>query len=249
MVIATLATLACAAAKAGTTTFFGEDLGSGDFLAPRLTSTPNADAASLSFQGALTGVGTEDFESFANGASAPLGVSFPGSTRSITATLNGTGSVNKLTSGTFVGRYPTSGDNYWETSDSFSITFSQPIAALGFFATDIGDFAGQVELTLTNGGTEIINIGNTTGTSGTIGGGVLFFGLVKTAGETFTSVTFGNTAAGFDFFGFDDFTIGDVGQLAGGGNFIVPLPTSAALGAVGLACSIGAPRRRRITRS
>jgi len=230
-------------AWAGTVTFLGEDLGSGDFLAPRLTSTPNADAAAAAFQSQLVGVGVETFESFADDTPAPLAVSFPGSAGNITATLTGAGRVNTLTTGTLAGRYPISGDNYWETGDSFAVTFDKPVAAFGFWATDIGDFGGQVVLTLTNGGTETINIGNTTGSSGTIGGGVLFFGLLKTAGETFTSVTFGTTAGGFDFFGFDDFTVGDVGQLVGGGSSVIPLAPSALLAGAGLV-GLTALRRR-----
>jgi len=45
------------------------------------------------------------------------------------------------------------------------------------------------------------------------GGSVLFWGLIDTL-NPFTSITFGNTNAGTDFFGFDDFTIGTIQQVA-----------------------------------
>ena len=45
-----------------------------------------------------------------------------------------------------------------------------------------------------------------------LGGSVLFWGLIDTD-NPFTSLTFGNTAAGTDFFGFDDMTIGSVEQV------------------------------------
>lgn len=237
---ALVAAAACAAsAGAGTTTFFGEDLGLGETT--RLPAHPNADAANASFLASLpSGVGTEDFEAQTNGAIAPLNLSFPGSTGSITATLNGTGSVANVPTGTNgFGRYPTSGDQYWETGSNFSVTFSAPVAAFGFFATDIGDFGGQVTLTLSGGGVEVVNIPNTINGAG---GSVLFFGLIKTAGESFTSVAFGNTAGGTDFFGFDDFTIGDPTQVAQGG--VVPLPTPLALAGAGL-FTLAAVRRRR----
>jgi hypothetical protein len=38
---------------------------------------------------------------------------------------------------------------------------------------------------------------------------MLFFGFIDTA-NPFTSITFGDTAPGVDFFGFDDMTIGTV---------------------------------------
>src|SRR5687768_8926972 len=98
--------LAVAPSMAAPITFFGEDLGLGE--ATPLPAFPNALAARTDFLSNLSGgVGTENFESFANGADEPLAISFPGSTGSITATLNGNGSVNNVTPGTTngAGRY------------------------------------------------------------------------------------------------------------------------------------------------
>ena len=123
-------------ASAATLTFFGEDLSS-SALVP-LGATPNADSARADFLANLTGVGTEDFEG--QSGSAPLGLTFPGSSGSITATLGGgSGSVQSVTPGTTngAGRYATSGSNYWEVtaggSGNFQITFSSAVAAFGFY--------------------------------------------------------------------------------------------------------------------
>jgi hypothetical protein len=210
-------------------TFFGEDLGQGETV--RLAATPNADAARNAFFANLVGVGTETFEGFTAGTGAPLAVSFGAAG---TATLGGSGSVASVPTGTNgVGRYPISGDQYWETGQNFTITFSNPVAAFGFYGIDIGDFGGQVTLTLAGGGAQTINVPNTVNGAG---GGVLYFGIIETL--TFTAITFGNTAAGTDFFGFDDFSIGSLEQ--------VKIPAPAALGLFGIALAgLGMAMRRR----
>jgi hypothetical protein len=222
--------LAAVSAYATHTVYFGEDLGAGE--GTRLTSHPNADAARASFFSQLVGVGTESLEGFADETSGPLAISFPGFG---TATLGGTGYVNSVPTGTNgVGRYPISGDNYWEGSGTFVINFSAPVAAFGFYGIDIGDYGGQVTATLSGGSTEVYNIPNTMYGSG---GGVLYWGIIDTV-DTFTSLTFGNTAGGTDYFGFDDFSVGGVGQVH------VPEPASLALMAIGLAGLAGLRRRK-----
>ncbi|MFA7317312.1 MAG: PEP-CTERM sorting domain-containing protein [Sulfuricella sp.] len=222
--------LAAISANATHTVYFGEDLGVDE--GTPLAFHPNADAARASFFSQLVGVGTESLETFADGTSGPLAISFPGFG---TATLGGTGSVNTVLSGTNgVGRYPISGVNYWEGSGVFTIVFSAPVAAFGFYGIDIGDYGGQVTATLGGGSTETYNIPNTIYGSG---GGVLYWGIIDTV-NTFTSLTFGNTAGGTDYFGFDDFSVGGVEQVH------VPEPASLALMAVGLA-GLAALRRRK----
>ncbi|WP_027191406.1 PEP-CTERM sorting domain-containing protein [Fundidesulfovibrio putealis] len=199
--------LSCATnSHALTQTFMGEDLGLGE--GTRLNSYPNASSANAAFLSNLVGVGAEKFESFSTGASAPLNVLF---SNGVTATLNGTGSIATVSSGTNgFGRYPISGSNYYEASGVFSIDFSAPIVAFGFYGIDIGDFNGQVTATTLNGSSHLYNVGNSMNISG---GSVLFWGLIDTL-NPFTSITFGNTNAGTDFFGFDDFTIGTIQQVA-----------------------------------
>ncbi len=226
-----LALLAVAnSAQANLITFFGENLNpSGAVSGAPLTAHDD-------FLSALSsGVGTENFESFAPGQGGPLTLTFPGSTGNIMATLTGAGGINS--NGVCCGRFATSGSNIWEGSGQFSIDFSSPIAAFGFYGTDIGDFNGSVTLTLAGGGTTNLTIPHTVnGPSGSL----LFYGFIDNM-QTYTSVTFGNTATGTDFFGFDDMTIGDIGQVTGK----VPEPGTLALFGAGLAGMGFAGRRRK----
>ncbi len=222
--------LVAASAYATHTVYFGEDLGLGE--GTRLLSHPNADAARASFFSSLVGVGTESLEGFLDNTPAPLTVNFAGFG---SATLQGAGNVNSVPTGTNgVGRYPISGNNYWEGSGTFSILFSNPVAAFGFYGIDIGDFGGQVTATLSGGSSEVYNIPNTISGAG---GGVLYWGIISTT-DTFTQLTFGNTAPGVDYFGFDDFSVGSAEQVHPN-----PEPASLALLAIGLA-GLASLRRR-----
>ena len=226
-----------APAAADITTYFGEDLGLGEHT--RLPAWPNAAASRSSFDAMLTeGVSTEDFESFASGTGLPLALTFSGSFGDITATITKTGGtynpyVENVPSGTNgYGRYPTSGDQYLETSNAMRIDFDTAVAAFGFYGVDIGDFSGQVTVTTINGGTNTYNVGNTVNGPG---GSVLFWGVIDTD-NLFTAIEFGNTAAGADFFGFDDMTVGDLQQ-------IIPAPGALLLGVLGLGM-VGWVKRR-----
>lgn len=112
-------------------TFFGEDTKNGQVA----SSHPNADSARALFFSNLTGgVGTETFESFANGTGTSILVSFG---TAGTATLTGTGFVEQGTSSSE--QFAISGTKYYDTNGTFGITFSAPISAFGFYGTDIGD--------------------------------------------------------------------------------------------------------------
>ena len=119
------------------------------------------------------------------------------------------------------------------------MSFTAPIAAFGFYGIDIGDYNGQVTVTTTNGSTQTYTIPNTL--SG-LGGSVLYWGLIDTD-NLFTGISFGNTASGYDFFGFDDFSIGSVEQVVDP----VPEPTTFLLLGAGLVGLAGL--RRRFKRS
>ncbi len=203
----------CLAAQAFEQTYWGEDAGNGD-PNPVITSWPTADAASADFQNHLVGVGTENFEGFANGQSVPLNITFPGAG---TATLTGDGTIVQDPGSVSVGRFNTTpgGSKFLETSQNFTINFSAPVAAFGFYATDVGDFGGTLTLTLAGGTTKTVTVPSVPGTPP--GGSVEFFGLIDTD-DPFTQITFGDTQPGVDFFGFDDMTIGSIEQVNPNGN-------------------------------
>ncbi|MCP5124276.1 MAG: PEP-CTERM sorting domain-containing protein [Gammaproteobacteria bacterium] len=223
--------------------FFGEDLNNSS--STPLSSIPNASGAETNFLSNLIGVGTETFESIALFTSSPLTLTFPGAG---TAELTGgNGSVRSSSPGTAsAGRYSipsASSSNYWEVSaggaGNFTINFSNPIAAFGFYGVDIGDFGGQLTLNLSNG--DNLTVPNTVGSSGSTDGSVLFYGLIaQNNAEQFTSVAFNTTTGQGDIFAFDNFTIGSPEQV----NSNIPEPASLALFGLGLA-GLGFTRRRK----
>ena len=121
------------------------------------------------------------------------------------------------------GRFPTSGTKYWTTNSTlgdFDITFSESISAFGFFATDIGDFSGQITLELVNGTTQDLIVPSTINAPNA---SMLYLGLISDM--PFTMVRFGNTSS-VDRFGFDDMTIADAAQ-------VIPAPAAALLALLG----------------
>lgn len=227
--------LATTNAVAAPQIFFGENLTPGGAVSGDPVTARN------DFLGNLSGVGTEDFEGFTLGSSEPLSLGFPGSSGSISATLSG-GDATIDNGGS--GRYATSGSQYVETEGGgdFSINFSDPVAAFGFFGTDVGDFGGELLLELTSGaGSSDISVGNTVNAPDS---SLLFFGVIDQS-NPFTSIAFENTS-GSDFFGFDDMTVGDVGQVEPPAE--VPVASSVTLfggGLIGMLAASGVGRRFR----
>lgn len=204
-----LSVLLIGSSQAAPTTFFGEDIHSGAGI---LSSIPNSNDARTSFFSNLQGVGTETFESFATGRSTPISSTFAGAGA---ATITGTGTVQSGASTT--DQYPISGSKYYNASSGdFVINFTDPIAAFGFYGTDIGDFGQRLILTLTTVGglTSTLTVPNTLGSNGSTSGSALYFGFYDTTTQ-YRSISFNNTTTTTsDVFGFDDFSVGSIRQVA-----------------------------------
>jgi hypothetical protein len=216
-------------ALATQTIYFGENQSAPGTLGPEPA------AAQASFLSKLIGVGTETFESFDVFTRGPLSLTFPGASGSIEATLKGSGQVeNRLGVGRF-NTSPAGGTQWWDSGSQFSIDFDTPIAAFGFYGTDIGDFAGQVTVELVDIADRVTTLTIPNTVSG-VDGAALFWGFIDTD-TAYKRLSFGNTAAGFDGFGFDGLIVGEQAQ-------VIPEPATAILFAFGLLALAPLLRRR-----
>jgi hypothetical protein len=122
----------------------------------------------------------------------------------------------------------------------FTITFTNPVTAFGFYAVDIGDFTGALEVTLNllGGGTYLQTIGNSFTPSG-----VVYLGLTTDdALHPFTSAIFHDIDPLRDFVGYDNFTIGTLSEIPH-----TPEPGMLAIWGIGaLAVGMIASRRKKL---
>ena len=225
--------------------FFGEDLSdSPDNATTPLPTFPNSTQAEADFLSQLTGVGTEDFENFATTEASPLDLVFPGAG---TATLLGTGEINLDTSfDSGNGAYPISGTQNWLSflgDGGFNVSFTESIAAFGFYITDLGSTQLNLELTLADGSIQNILVPNSTRFDDPPAGSgsILYYGIIaENPGEEFTNVAFtfpGDSTRSGDGIGLDDITIGTRQQ-------VVPEPLTI-LGA-GVAVAFGTGFKRKL---
>ncbi len=204
------------------TLVFGEDINANS----NASNIPNSQAAETAFLSNLTGSQTEGFESFNLGNSAT-------NLSSIGATLT---TANSLLSGVSTmpvnGRFPISGTNYYEVGSSggnttTTITFSTPVAAFGFYATDIENLEG-IQLQLNDSANTLLTRARTAVTP--ISGSAMYYGIVaQNLSETFSSVTFSLSPVSADKqqdrFGLDNLRVATFAQLkAPGSATAVPEP-------------------------
>ena len=188
-----------------------------------------------------------DFESTPLGNPGPGGttLTFSGPDGPFTAMLDGPGEVRTSPPGTN-SRFATSGVRYYDTqanpndpidsSPPFTVSFSgSGITDFGFYATDVGDFGGQIELRLNDATVSVITIPNTVGSGGDTDPSILFFGFISD--QPFNEIRFTSTATDADGFGFDDMIFGRSGAVP-----LVPLPSASIMA---LAASVGLAARRR----
>lgn len=126
------------------------------------------------------------------------------------------------------GRFNTTagGTNYLQVralnGDYMQLAFSTPVAAFGFYGTDIGDFGGKLSCVMTRsgGGTDTFVIRDDTSTPSP-DQDIIFWGVVDPS-ATWTTAQLVMTAGSSttDYFGFDDFVVARPSQI------IAPAPAA-----------------------
>lgn len=248
-------TVAAGAAHAAPTIYFGENETPNGLVSGAPLDARNA------FVAALSSYSTQGFESFTVPTYAanrpprfnPLQIGpFTSSTItpiSATLTAPGVATLDDAVSNagsTTADRFNTTpgGANWWNSSGRLTIDFSAPVAAFGFYGTDMGDFGGEVVMELTpEGGGTPVTITLNTGINGP-SGALLFAGFIDPL-VSYTSVTFANTVLNdpLDNFGFDDLIVADRGQIIPSAE--APLPGTLPLIGLSMVGLLGMHRRRK----
>jgi len=187
-------------------TYFGQDTTpslpvnqGGPNQVPRLTAIPNAQAAANRFLSRLPGAAVETFEAYTPGT-APATLTFGTDTAALSS--GSTLKILDIPTGTEMGIFPITSDRCLPVEETFSIDFSSPQAAFGFFATDVEVATMTITLVSTNGNRTALPVPSTIPQGS---GGVLFFGVVDTE-SPFIRVEFSGAGA-LDGYGFDDMAI------------------------------------------
>lgn len=199
------------------TLFTGEDVNAGgNRIDINGNSTiPLSSAAELAFLNNFTGSATESFENV--GSTNPANL--PGIAGATIDTINSSPSGVESTPEN--GRFAITGTNYYRVGTSqglttTKITFANPMAAFGFYATDIENQEGiTLLLEGTNGNTTFVIPTQANG----ISGAALYYGLVaENSNQTFNSVTFSLSPVSSidkrnDRFGLDNLTVATYSQI------------------------------------
>ncbi len=230
----------------------GAHAASQQFYADQLTADTPEDARNAFLAGS-SGVVSEGFETQANGF--PAGpMSILGGLGTLTQDDFANGSVKQGAQQN--GRFnttpgacnATSTCKWWETPDSFVILLNATKSAFGFFATDLGDLGGAINLDFWNDANKVRS--GIAVTQATPSSGLLFFGWID---DTFSfnriSVNVTQTNANparFDYIGFDDVLVGTRAAI------VPPSPSNpvsapASLALVALSLGLLAATRRRTT--
>lgn len=198
----------------------------------------------------------ENFSGVATGDVTDAGVAnlFPTNTGvgSLSVDTNETTGVAFVKNDNSTGRFDTTCSTppngcvqqWFETSGVFMIDFGDSYSGFGFYATDVGDFAGSLLVELFQG--QNVAATRSTSFSGDASNGALMFlGLfddtVTFTGARISIVQAATDPESFDFVGFDDLVIGNAPV---NGNGTVPEPASLVLISTGL-LGLAALRRRR----
>jgi hypothetical protein len=212
-----------------------------------------------SFENSLVDLRRLDFENLDVGTTnRPTSFSFVGAGGTTTANLslsdycaNSSAQRCGVSNVSGVGRYNTTGatadaasnGKWWDADGGFTLSFTDPITAFGFYGTDFGDLLGVLSIDLfregTNSTAETVSVKHTATSASA--GGLVFWGFEDAVGYKtirFNIAQKSTDPNDFDVFGFDDMVIGRRAS--------VPEPATLALAALSLGTLV-ATRRRRTT--
>lgn len=213
LVVSALFSVAALPAFADVYTFYGIDLGSG----PGSDVRPESDAAREDFLSAIVPgtVGIEDFEDETVGpipTAASIGLEFP-ATATTGLLLMQSGFAGSVEEADLAGVFASSGVRYLSVGATggqnyFTLSFSAPISAFGFYGSSISNFATFGNFAPSGvrlDGGDLIDLVNLP-TGSIPSNSASFFGLVSDT--PFTEVTLVNPAIGTsDGIGIDDITV------------------------------------------
>jgi hypothetical protein len=235
--------LVALSAEAGPVTVLGNDgLANGAVNASGAAATTRT-----AFLATLSDFNVETLESqtatTAPTAGSPLSILSGGGTLAPVTGAVGTGTVantNTSGSGAFTGRFNTTPTpftgpigQWWQTNRSFTLTLGTAASAFGFYATDLGDFRGalDIDICLGVGPCTSYSVSPTSGANGSL----LFFGYTNDL-STFDRLVFkvsqlsGLMQGQYDVIGFDDLVVGNLRSTSSQ----IPEPGSLALVAVSI---------------